>query len=59
MGEQLTRMDLKRIAGFLRRVYPGVAEQDDLWNLINKVDQLAKGNHARPNRGSGDTSPGP
>lgn len=57
MGEQLTKMELKRIATYLRKVYPGVAEQDELWNLIAKVEQLAKGTNARPNRRRGDTSP--
>jgi hypothetical protein len=59
MGEQFTKMELKKIAGFLRKVYPGVTDQDDLWNLIAKVEQLSKGNHARPNRRRGDTPPSP
>lgn len=46
MGEELTKMELKAIARFLRKVFPGMAEQDDLWNLIAKVEQLAKGKHA-------------
>jgi hypothetical protein len=59
MGEQFTKMELKLIARFLRKVYPGMTEQDDLWNLIAKVEQLAKGNNARPNRRRGDTPPSP
>lgn len=43
MADQLTKMELKRIATYLRKVYPGVAEQDELWNLIAKLEQLAKG----------------
>ena len=58
MGEQFTKMELKKIAGFLRKVYPGVADQDDLWHLIAKVEQLSKGKHARPDRRRGDSSPG-
>ena len=57
MAEQFTKMELRRIATYLRKVYPGVAEQDELWNLIAKVEQLSKGNNARPNRRRGDTSP--
>lgn len=41
--EGLTKSDLKKIGNYLRRVFPGVAEQDDLWELIQKVDKLAKG----------------
>jgi len=43
MGEQLTKMELKQIARFLRKVYPGMTDQDDLWNLIARVEQLIKG----------------
>lgn len=57
MGEQMTRMELRRIATYLRRVYPGVAEQDELWNLIAKVEQLAKGTNAKSSRRRGDTPP--
>jgi hypothetical protein len=57
MGEQFTKMELKALSRFLRKVYPGVTEQDDLWNLIAKVEQLAKGKHARPDRRRGDSSP--
>jgi hypothetical protein len=59
MGEQFTKMELKQLAIFLRKVYPGMTDQDDLWNLITKVEQLTKGNNARPNRRRGDTSPSP
>jgi hypothetical protein len=58
MNEQLSRMELKAIAGFLRKVYPGVTEQDTLWNLIAKVEQLAKGNNGKPGRRRGDSSQG-
>ena len=57
MGEQFTKLELRKIATYLRKVYPGVAEQDELWNLIAKVDQLAKGKHVRPDRRRGDSSP--
>ena len=59
MGEQYTKMELKAIAKFLSKVYPGMTDQDELWNLINKTQQLIKGNNARPNRRRGDTSPSP
>jgi hypothetical protein len=56
MGEQLSKLELKAIATYLRKVYPGVAQQDELWNLITKVEQLSRGNNARPNRRRGDSS---
>ena len=56
MGEQLTKLELKAITTYLRKVYPGVAQQDELWNLINKLEQLTKGNNARPNRRRGDST---
>jgi len=43
MGEQYTKMELKAIAKFLKKVFPGVSDQDELWNLINKTHQLIKG----------------
>jgi hypothetical protein len=58
MGEQFSKMELKAISRFLRKVYPGVTEQDDLWNLIAKVEQLVKGNNARQTRRFGDSPPG-
>lgn len=54
MGAQFTKMELTQIAGFLRKVYPGQAEQDALWGLIEKTEQLLKGKHGTGNRGSGD-----
>ena len=55
MSEQFTKMELKAIARFLRKVFPGMAEQDDLWNLIAKVEQLAKGKHgSKPDKRRGD-----
>ncbi len=59
MGEQLSKLELKAIATYLRKVYPGVAQQDELWNLITKVEQLSRGNNARPNRRRGDSSQSP
>ena len=56
MSEQYTKMELKELAKFLRKVYPGVAQQDELWNLINKLEQLSRGTSARPNRRRGDSS---
>jgi hypothetical protein len=58
MSEQLSKLELKAIARFLRKVYPGVTEQDSLWNLIAKVEQLAKGTNAKPGRRRGDSSQG-
>lgn len=57
MADQLTKMELKRIATYLRKVYPGVAEQDELWNLIAKLEQLAKGRQhgTRSDRRRGDS----
>ena len=55
MSEQFTKMELKQIAGFLRKVYPGVSDQDALWNLIAKVEQLAKGKHgSKPDKRRGN-----
>jgi hypothetical protein len=59
MGEQFTKLELKAIAKFLRKVYPGVTDQDELWNLIKKIERLTKGKHARSNYGRGDTPPSP
>lgn len=57
MGEQFTKMELKELAKFLRKVYPGVGDQDDLWNLINKIEQLIKGkSNARPNTRRGGSN---
>jgi hypothetical protein len=56
MSEQFTKMELKKLATYLRKVYPGVTDQDELWELIAKVEQLSKGKHARPDRWRGDSS---
>jgi hypothetical protein len=58
MGEQYTKMELKALAKFLRKVYPGVSDQDELWNLIQKTEQLAKGKNVRSTgrRGGSDQS---
>jgi hypothetical protein len=45
MGQQFTKLELRQIAGFLRKVYPGQADQDSLWGLIEKTEQLIKGKH--------------
>ena len=50
MGEQYTKMELKELAKFLRKVYPGVADQDSLWALIEKTEQLIKGKHGSGNK---------
>jgi hypothetical protein len=54
MSEQFTKMELKQLARFLRKVYPGVGDQDELWNLIEKIEQLTKGKHGTSNRRRGD-----
>lgn len=51
MGEQFTKMELRKLAEFLRKVYPGVSDQDELWNLIAKVEQLSKGKHGSKGHG--------
>lgn len=51
---QFTKMELTQIAGFLRKVYPGQAEQDSLWGLIEKTEQLLRGNNGADNRRRGD-----
>jgi hypothetical protein len=40
MGEKLTTIELRRIRKYLSKVYPGVAEQDDLWDVLVKLDKL-------------------
>jgi hypothetical protein len=56
MTDQYTKMELKAIAKFLSKVYPGMTDQDELWNLINKTQQLIKGKpDARSTRRRGDT----
>jgi len=40
MGEKLTTLELRRIRKYLSKVYPGIAEQDDLWDVISKLDKL-------------------
>lgn len=56
MSEMFTRLELKAIQRYLSKVYVGVAEQDDLWAIAHKVDQLIKrGNNVRRrNNGSHD-----
>jgi len=54
MGEQYTKIELKAIAKFLSKVFPGVADQDELWNLINKTQQLIKGKNGPANKRRGD-----
>lgn len=45
MGNQFTKMELRELDKFLRKVYPGAADQDALWGLIEKINQLLKGKH--------------
>jgi hypothetical protein len=40
---ELTKTELKAIRSYLKKVYPGVSEQDNLWNLINKLDEMIEG----------------
>lgn len=48
MGDKLTKIELEAIRKYLSKVYPGVAEQDNLWNLITKLDKLIEGSqHGR------------
>ena len=50
--EGLSKADLRKVCNYLKRVYPGTAEQDDLADLIEKIDRLLKGdNRARGKRG--------
>lgn len=42
MGNQLTRMELKSIVSFLRRVYTGQAEADELTRLVSKIETILK-----------------
>jgi hypothetical protein len=56
MGHQFTKMELLELSKFLRKVYPGAADQDALWRLIEKTEQLAKGEHGtQPDSGRGDS----
>lgn len=43
MNQEFTRLELKAIRKYLSKVYPGVSEQDDLWNLIKKIDTVIDG----------------
>jgi len=59
MGQQFTKIELVAIAKFLRKVYPGQADQDALWRLIEKTDQLVKGKHGtQSERRRGDSQGG-
>jgi hypothetical protein len=59
MGQQFTKLELVAIAKFLRKVYPGQADQDALWRLIEKTEQLVKGKHGTAtNRRRGDSEGG-
>jgi hypothetical protein len=40
MSEKLTTIELRQIRKYLSKVYPGVAEQDDLWDVLVKLDKL-------------------
>lgn len=50
MSDELSKSDLKKIAEYLRKVYPGVGDQDNLWDLIKKVEQLVKGKSGTQNQ---------
>jgi hypothetical protein len=55
MGDQYSRLELKQLAKFLRKVYPGVSDQDELWALIEKTERLVnKGKHGKHDRWRGD-----
>lgn len=54
MPPMFTKMELQAIARYLKKVYPGVAEQDELYALIQKIEHLSRGKHGTGNRGSGD-----
>jgi hypothetical protein len=54
MTDQYTKMELKAIARFLSKVFPGVEDQDELWNLINKTEQLIKGKHGTATKRRGN-----
>ena len=54
MGQQFTKLELSAIAGFLRKVYPGHADQDILWQLIEKTELLAKGKNGTTVKRRGD-----
>jgi hypothetical protein len=43
--EALTKSELRKIYSYLKRVYPGVSEQDDLADLIERIGQILKGDH--------------
>jgi len=40
MGEKLTTLELRRIRKYLSKVYTGIAEQEDIWDVISKLDKL-------------------
>ena len=40
---ELTKTELKAIRNYLTKVFPGVSEQDNLWNLIAKLDEMIEG----------------
>ena len=45
---QLTKTELKDIRNFLTNTYAGISEQDNLWNLISKINNLIEGDiHGR------------
>jgi hypothetical protein len=55
MGEQYSKMELKQLAKFLRKVYPGVSDQDSLWALIEKTERLiSKGKYGKHDSWRGD-----
>lgn len=40
MQIELTRMELRAVISFLRRVYTGQAEADELAHLVNKLETI-------------------
>jgi hypothetical protein len=53
MDLELTKIELKAIRKYLSKVYPGVSEQDDLWNLIKKIDTIIEGmKHVNKTKGN-------
>lgn len=40
MGEKLTIMELRKIRRYLSKVYPGVEGQDELWEIIAKIEKM-------------------
>lgn len=52
MQIEMTRMELRAVISFLRRVYAGQAEADELARLVNKLETIQQTGevNARSNR---------